>query len=218
MTDAQLAEALGKVHQQINSRCRQLAAEGLILRDAGTGVIINRLVRAEGTAYDQPRPPPSGAPPEAIAPPQARLWPHEAAVQGALVTWLAREGWRITRVADTETMERGTDVIADRDGIRLQVEVKGYPGTTYARGAKAGQPKPTPPTLQASHWLANALLKAMRMRGADEVAQVVIALPDHPRYRSILTEIDRILAAARIEAWLLDEGGEPSVRYGVPAE
>lgn len=215
MTDAQLAKALGKLHQQINSRCRQLAAEGAIVRDSASGTIVNRLVRSQGNTQ-KPANPPAPVAPEAVAS-TGRAWPHEAAVQGALVGWLAREGWRITRVADTETMERGTDVIADRDGVRLQVEVKGYPGTTYARGPKAGQPKPTSPTLQASHWLANALLKAMRMRGMDDGAHVVIAMPDYPRYRSILAEIDRILAGARIEAWLLDERGEPAVRYGMPS-
>ncbi|WP_343966471.1 hypothetical protein [Kribbella koreensis] len=212
MTDAQLAEALGKLHQQINSRCRQLAAGGVIVRDSASGTIVNRLVQPEGNAQS-PTNPPAPVVREVVVS-TGRTWPDEAAVQGALVGWLAREGWRITRVADTETMERGTDVIADRDGVRLQVEVKGYPGTTYARGPKAGQPKPTPPTLQASHWLANALLKAMRMRGADDGARVVIALPDYPRYRSILTEIDRILAGAGIEAWLLDERGEPVSQYG----
>jgi hypothetical protein len=31
----------------------------------------------------------------------------------------------------------------------LDIEVKSFPATTYARGPKAGQPKPTPPTPRA---------------------------------------------------------------------
>ncbi|GAA1157843.1 hypothetical protein GCM10009630_65030 [Kribbella jejuensis] len=210
MTDAQLAAELGKLHQQINSRCRQLAAEGLIVRDSSSGVILNRLRSAAPAAPGGHAPEPSTE--QASGP--ARGWPHESAVQGALVGWLARDGWRILRVADTETQERGTDVIAERNGTRLLVEVKGYPGTTYARGAKAGQAKPTPPTLQASHWLAAALLKAMRMRGADTDARVAVAMPDYPRYRSILSEIEASLRGAGVEVWLLSERGEPSTTFG----
>jgi hypothetical protein len=117
-------------------------------------------------------------------------------------------------VADTETRERGTDVIAERGGVRLLVEVKGYPGATYARGPNAGQPKPTAPTLQASHWLAGAIFKAMRMRGADDEARVVVALPDAARYGALLTEVDQSLRGARIEAWMVSESGAPSAHFG----
>jgi len=210
MTDAQLAEILGKLHQQVNQRCRQLATEGLLVRDAASGTIVNRLVRSGGVVSSQ-----SASPATTVRDrPPAHPWPHEVAVQGALVGWLARENWRIIRVADTEAQEGGTDVVADRGGVRLMVEVKGYPGPTYARGPKAGQPKPTPSTLQASHWLASALLKAMRMRGADQDSRVVIALPDAPRYGALLSEIDQSLRGARIEAWLLTDRGEPSARFG----
>lgn len=101
------------------------------------------------------------------------------------------------RVADTETRE-----------------VKGYPGATYARGPNAGQPKPTAPTLQASHWLAGAIFKAMRLRGADDDARVVVALPDASRYGALLTEVDQSLRGARIEAWMVAESGEPSAHFG----
>ena len=205
MTDAQLAERLGKLHQQINQRCRQLATEGLLVRDAASGTIINRLVRSDGAVSSQSAPPPSTV----RSNPPAHPWPHEVAVQGALVGWLVRENWRIIRVADAEAQEQGTDVIADRDGVRLLVEVKGYPGPMHARG-----PNPTPSTLQASHWLATALLRAMRMRGADQDSRIVIALPDATRYGALLSEIDRSLRGARIEAWLLTDRGEPSARFG----
>lgn len=211
MTDAQLASHLGKLHQQVNQRCRQLASEGLIVRDPSNGVIVNRFNGSDAAPAVAPAAlRPSAGPPDV----PNRAWPHESAVQSALVGWLAHQGWHILRVADTETLERGTDVIAQRDGTKLLVEVKGYPGTTYARGPKAGQQKPTPPTLQASHWLANALLKAMRMRGADAEARIVIAMPDFPRYRAILAEIEGCIRGAGLEAWLLDEHGEPRAGFG----
>jgi hypothetical protein len=151
MTDAQLAVGLRRRHQSVNQYCRRLADEGLLVRDSSSGTIVNRLVGAPAG--------PTATPPAVVRENSAdRAWPHEAAVQSALVGWLVRESWRIVRVADTETRERGTDIIAERGGVRLLVEVKGYPAATYARGPNAGQAKPTAPTLQASHWLAGAIL------------------------------------------------------------
>ena len=129
-------------------------------------------------------------------------------MQAALVWWLAREHWQILRVVDTGARERGVDVIAKQGDTRLEVEVKGYPATTYSRGAKAGEPKPTNPGLQASHRLANAILKAMRMRSRDASTRVAIALPAMPRYESLLHEIDQSLQGARIEARLISAHGD----------
>jgi hypothetical protein len=207
MTDAQLAERLGKRHQRVNQCCRMLVDEGRLTRDSGSGTIINRLVGAIAGSATTP-------PPVVRENSTDRAWPHEVAVQSALVGWLVRESWQIVRVADTETRERGTDVVAERGGVRLLVEVKGYPAATYARGPNAGQPKPTAPTLQASHWLAGAIFKAMRMRGADDEARVVVALPDAARYGTLLTEVDQSLRGARIEAWMVARTGEPSARFG----
>ena len=210
LSDAEIANRLGKLHQQVNQRCRQMASEGVLVRDSASGVIINRILPApsEVIVPSGNEPTPSGAPAA------ASTWPHESAVQAALVSWLAREHWQILRVADTETRERGVDVIAKQRDTRLEVEVKGYPATTYLRGAKAGEPKPTNPGLQASHWLANAILKAMRLRGGDANTRVAIALPDMPRYESLLHEIDKSLQGARIEAWLISEDGQPRSRFG----
>ena len=72
MTDAQLAERLGKQHQQINKRCRQLATEGLIVRDAASGTIVNRLVPPIGVVSSQSAPTPTTVRNN----PPAHPWPH----------------------------------------------------------------------------------------------------------------------------------------------
>lgn len=54
--------------------------------------------------------------------------------------------------------------------------MKGYPGTVYARGERAGQPKLTAPTTQARHRFAQALLTAVLVGGSEERAEVAIAL------------------------------------------
>ena len=55
-------------------------------------------------------------------------------------------------------------------GSELLVEVKGWPSTTYAKGERAGQPKPTQPTLQATHWFAEGLTTLIRRGAEPEVA------------------------------------------------
>src|SRR2546430_910806 len=85
------------------------------------------------------------------------------------VSYLVEGGWMIESETDTASRSRGIDIVAVNKQRRLAVEVKGFPATTYARGPKAGRPKPTPPTLQARHWLAEALLTTLltRARHAD---------------------------------------------------
>jgi hypothetical protein len=122
-------------------------------------------------------------------------WHWECNVQAAVVTALAAAGWRITGVADTATGQRGVDITAKREERALLVEVKGYPSTVYARGTRAGQPKPTHPSVQAKHWLAEAVLQAMRLRHRRPEAAVAIALPAHPRYAALLAEVRTSLAA-----------------------
>jgi hypothetical protein len=91
----------------------------------------------------------------------AAPWYWEGNVQASVARFLVAAGWTIESAADTASRQRGIDLLATKEGRRLGVEVKGYPGTVYARGARAGQPKPTAPTTQARHWFAQALLTAV---------------------------------------------------------
>ena len=81
-------------------------------------------------------------------------WNWEGNVQAAIARWLVSQGWSITQASNTAIKQQGIDLIAEKDSQRLLIEVKGFPGTTYAHGPKRGQPKPTQPTLQAKHWCA----------------------------------------------------------------
>jgi hypothetical protein len=196
LTDAQLATRLGKLHQQVNRRCRQLEVEGRVRRNRGFDGIRTVLT--------------SAAPPSAVKPQPTALrddprW--EGNVQDAIVAHLRGEGWTIVSAADTASQERGIDIVAERAGRRLLVEVKGYPGTTYARGERAGQPKPTNPTLQAKHWLSDALLTTLRTRDKHRGAQVAIGLPDMPRYRTLLGDIAGSLAQLDVLVLLVHDDG-----------
>ena len=121
-------------------------------------------------------------------------WHWEGNVQAAIVGALARSGWQIQAVTDTESRASGTDIVANLEGDRLHVEVKGYPTGTYARGDKAGAPKPTHPATQARVWFSGALLKAAMLRNDHPDDSVAIGLPDFPTYRTLA---DRVSATLR---------------------
>jgi Holliday junction resolvase-like predicted endonuclease len=135
----------------------------------------------------------------------------EGNVQSRVATHLAATGWSIIRVADTAQRERGVDIIAERAGQRLLVEVKGWPSSTYARGERAGQPKPTQPTTQAGVWFAEGLTTLIR-RGTEPGSQLAMSLPDMSRYRNLPAEtgwaLDRldvtvllVTADGAVEMW-----------------
>ncbi|MDP9460681.1 MAG: hypothetical protein M3Q22_10680 [Actinomycetota bacterium] len=77
--------------------------------------------------------------------------------------------------------------------------------TTYARGPRIGQPKPTPPTLQAKHWYADLLLSVARLRQRHTEDVIAIGLPDTARYRTLLAETSRALAALEVQVLLVSE-------------
>lgn len=85
------------------------------------------------------------------------------------------------------------DIEADRAGVRVLVEVKGYPGATYLRGDRKGQRKSWHVGAQARTYFCNALLSGMVMRADDPYAHVVLAFPDVPTYGTSLVALRRRL-------------------------
>lgn len=134
-------------------------------------------------------------------------WFWEGNVQASVLSHLVSAGWRIRRVANTATGEHGVDIEADRQGERLVVEVKGYPGTTYARGERKGALKSTPQAAQARTYFSNALLSGLIMRAENIDASVVLAFPDVPTFNKLGTRVAAPLATAGIEVWLVAEEG-----------
>ncbi|MBP8882086.1 MAG: hypothetical protein KBF43_15160 [Dermatophilaceae bacterium] len=132
----------------------------------------------------------------------------EADIQASVVTALVGAGWVIRSVANTATREHGIDIIAERDGQSVGVEVKGFPGLGYADPARADQRKRTRPSTQAGHWFSQAILAAMRLRTKHPDWRSVIALPDHARYRTLHAETVTSLSAASIDVWWVDHDGQ----------
>src|SRR5690349_7841389 len=78
MSDSELTQTTGKLHQQINQRCRALAAQGVLVRESVDGVIRNRLAAAaEIRRTPAPVPATSG---------DGRDWFWEGNIQSALCT------------------------------------------------------------------------------------------------------------------------------------
>jgi Holliday junction resolvase-like predicted endonuclease len=134
-------------------------------------------------------------------------WFWEGNVQAAVATHLAGEGWIIEASADTASRARGIDLLATKDGRTLAVEVKGYPSTTYARGAQQGMPKKTNPTNQAPKWFSQALVKAITSTDGEGGPEVAVAFPDHPRFRGLLARSEWALRRLTIGVYLVHEDG-----------
>ena len=177
-----------------------------------------RLVAIDGIAGAPHPPGPEALVDAAVgaAPPaHDEEWFWEGKVQAKLVSYLAAAGWRIRRVANTATGEHGVDIEADRPGERRVIEVKGYPGSTYARGERKGAAKSTSVAAQARTYFSNALLSGLLMRSEDSNARVVLAFPDVPTFSSLGERVAAPLRAAGVEVWLVRENGEvtnPSAR------
>lgn len=138
-------------------------------------------------------------------------WHTEEHTQRLLVGWLEREGWTILRAANTVSREHGIDVVAQRDGARVGVEVKGFPSRFYVNGPRKGLVKPTAPKDQAKKWFAHAVVPAMRLRTQEPGSLSVMCFPDFPVYRMLYGETASSLHAAGIQVWLVSESGDVEV-------
>lgn len=139
---------------------------------------------------------------------QTRPWYWEGNIVAALLPYLEGEGWKIVRVANTATKERGVDLEGTMDGRKLLVEVKGYPLKGYSDPRRVDEVKPTAQTLQAGHWYSQGVLSVMRLQTKHPDASVVLAFADFPRYRSLFEETRRGLDKMGISILFVREDGQ----------
>ncbi|ACU35487.1 hypothetical protein KCV87_12755 [Actinosynnema pretiosum subsp. pretiosum] len=210
MTDAEIARALGVVHQQVNAVCRRLAAAGVIVRDDADRPIRNHLPDSLRVVRGLPVP----AEVHEVAD------VSERAVQQRLVDWLLADGWKVVRVADTRSRERGTDVVVERGARTLHVEVKGFPSSRYVDPARAGEVKRTLPAVQARSEFAAALLKGLQLRQAHPDDVVALALPDRLTHRRNLESVASVFPRMGLTVFLVGDDGAVEARWGeqLPAQ
>jgi Holliday junction resolvase-like predicted endonuclease len=214
LSDGIIAQRLGKIHQQIQQTCVRLAQQGGLVRDTKTSPITNRLAPASqqvpsvgaGKAAGSKTALAAGVRAEVATSP-SREWFWEGNVQSAVVAHLVAAGWRIVRAADTANRERGTDIVAQRDGTTLHVEVKGWPSSSYSDPTRAGEIKRTQPTLQAGHYFAGVVLSAMQLRQRHPEDEVAVAFPDMPRYQALSDSVQDPLSVLHIGVLLVSQSG-----------
>lgn len=133
-------------------------------------------------------------------------WFWEGNVQTCLAEHLQHDGWSVLHTSDSARRAQGVDLLAERDGRRLVVEVKGYPSTVYERGPRQGQKKPTNPPNQARQWFSHALLSAMSYYGTTQ-DEVAMAFADFGTYRKLLDKTRDPLGRLGIGVYFVTETG-----------
>lgn len=183
--------------QQANIRCRQLEEEGLVERRKVGGKIHNFWIGGEGRGVKTKTQTPSRKK-EEDKNDYHDTWYWEGNVQSRVVSFLAGKGYGIMSVADTASHQQGKDIEAVKDGKPVWVSVKGYP-----RGTQKTQP-----STQAGHWFKGAVFDILEYRGENAEAELGLALPDFPRYRSLAERIAWLQPLAHFTYYWVQESGE----------
>lgn len=110
-------------------------------------------------------------------------------VVDAVAGLLIRNGWEIESVAHAH--ERGDDIVAVKNGVRLLVEAKGA-GSSKARTKRYGLPFTGN---QVGSHVGVAVVRALRWAAAGDV-RPALAFPDNPHHRCqvdpIAPSLDRV--------------------------
>jgi hypothetical protein len=131
-----------------------------------------------------------------VARSDSRSWSWEGNVQAAFVRFLSEEDWTIIATADTASRQQGPDVVAQRDGLDLVAEVKGYPQTTKASVAT-----------QARHYVGNALLTGLLAWSEHPRALIGLVFPDAPTYRKLVQRMRPPFERLGVAVWFVHEDG-----------
>ena len=116
----------------------------------------------------------------------------ENQVVDAVRSALEQRGWSIVSWANTS--EAGIDVHATRGPDLLLIEAKGVTSSKSTSARFGTLMTGTQFFIQ----VAAALLKTAELRSANPLAEVAIAVPDHPRMQERMRRIEPVLSSARI--------------------
>jgi hypothetical protein len=136
LDDDEIAARIGVARQQVNQRCRHLERSGLIVREREADKkIVNRRAPS-GTLVARPASVLSAPLVHGVTgdPDVPSDWFWEGHIQARLRDHHVAQGWRLLRESDCLSRERGIDLLLERGGEQLAIEVKGFPSTTYGRG------------------------------------------------------------------------------------
>lgn len=114
-------------------------------------------------------------------------WFHESNISRVLVDYLSEQGYEITKDNTKNIAEKGIDIIAEKDGRRELIEVKGYPSIYYkdAKKRSEGKVKKTKPGLQCTHWFDDCLSTTIKNYGSkDDI--IAMAFPACDKYEALM--------------------------------
>lgn len=113
---------------------------------------------------------------------------------------LVERGWTI--VARATAIQRGHDLVAERQGGRLIIEAKGA-GSSKQGTARYGQAFSAG---QVFDHVSKAILKALRVAaaGSDRAA---VALPDNPHHRNEIAQVHEALDRVDVGVFWVTEVG-----------
>ena len=147
-------------------------------------------------------------------------WYWEGNVQATVARHLKATGWSIKFFSDTARRQHGDDIRAWKDGRTLRIEVKGWPTKgRYADPRRTGEVKRANPSTQAAHWYGQAILHVIRCLDAHPQDEVAIALPEWPRFRSLVNGTETGLRRLGVGLFFVSESGQVEVLlpHGAPA-
>lgn len=133
-------------------------------------------------------------------------WFEETNVARRIRDFLVQNCYEITKFCE-DKREKGHDIEAEKDGLKVIVEVKGYPSDKYVRGPDLGEKKPTDPKLQAKHWFGEALLALLMAKSENPDCKIVIGLPSFKKYRDLLNKMKFVMKKLDMGYILVDERG-----------
>lgn len=122
----------------------------------------------------------------------------EDQVIDAVSEYLATRSWRV--ITRATAIQRGDDLVVERDGERLIIEAKGA-GSSKVETARYGK---TFNKGQVFDHVAKAVLKALRVVTAGQ-ARAGVALPGDAAHRAEVAKIRDALARLEVAVFWVDE-------------
>lgn len=136
---------------------------------------------------------------------------EETNVARKIRDFLVQNGYEITKFCE-DKREKGHDIEAEKDGLKVIMEVKGYPSDKYVRGPEKGEKKPTDPKLKARHWFGEALLALLMAKNKNPDCKMVIGIPSFKKYRDMLDKMKFVMKKLDMGYILVDERGNVNVK------
>ena len=186
-----------KPRQQINQICRNLLTTNEIRRQRGICEGCGNLKVVNFPSDEQPV---TSRSTEAVTNKkllsgEEHPWYWEGNIQSKLVSHLAKDGYQILSVANTDSRTRGKDIEASTPtGKKLWISVKGYPNKSK--------------NTQARHWFSQAMFDMILYREELSIAELAVAFPDgFTTYNSLSQRIDWFKTACKFKIYWVSENG-----------